>query len=100
MKKIWKSYKISLLIILFSLAVGIAPIISVLVSSIIAGIGGCQLNEGVLNPCQIGPFELSNVLYTMFVAGWYIFLSIPLAFLGLIIGLISFFIQASKNRGK
>ncbi|NJN22085.1 MAG: hypothetical protein HC812_14010 [Leptolyngbya sp. RL_3_1] len=57
-------------------------------------------SRGSVNTCQLGPFEIGNLLYTLFVAGWFIFFSIPLGLLGVGVGLLILVIQLviSNNR--
>lgn len=97
MKKRGKGYQTPLLMIFLSLALGSAPVISVLLSIAIAEIGNCTLHEGSINSCQIGSFELGETLYTMFVLGWFMLYSIPLGFLGLFVGLIWLAVRFLRN---
>jgi hypothetical protein len=47
--------------------VAAAPIISALISGIIAGVLGCQLDEGSTHPCPFMGADLSEILYSMVV---------------------------------
>ncbi|VEP14145.1 conserved hypothetical protein [Hyella patelloides LEGE 07179] len=97
MKQFWQRHKIPLLMILFSLALGFAPLISVILAEVIAHIGNCTVHEGFVNPCQIGSFELGELLATMFVAGWYMLISLPLGFIGLLLGFLTLMSQIKKR---
>ena len=97
MKKFLKQYKFPLLVIVSSVIFALLPIISVIVASVIASMGDCTLHEGFVNPCEIGPFDLGETLSTMFVAGWFIFLTFPIGFLGLGIGIVFLIVKVAKN---
>ncbi|MGB3692937.1 MAG: hypothetical protein WA865_06315 [Spirulinaceae cyanobacterium] len=97
MKQLLKRYKFPLLVILSSVLFGFLPIISVILASIIANIGDCTLHEGYTNPCEIGPFDLGETLYSMFVAGWFIFLSLPIGLLGFAIGTVFLFVKVTAE---
>lgn len=55
----------------------ISPILSVLIASLIADGFNCELNEGLVKPCMINGKDYGETLSSMFIAGWFIFLSIP-----------------------
>ena len=63
----------------------------------IADLGDCTLHEGFVNSCKIGNFELGSILYTTFVAGWLLLVSIPLSLLGSILGSILFVARIIYN---
>lgn len=67
------------LILLFAFA----PIISVLLASAIASSAGCDLNEAVATSCIVMGWEMGPSLTSMFVAGWYMLLTLP-------VGLVAF----------
>ncbi|NDV00156.1 hypothetical protein [Pseudoroseicyclus tamaricis] len=69
---------------LILLAIGLAPVASVALASFIAERAGCELHEGFTNPCLVGGRDIGGTLYTMFVAGWYMLLSLPVALVGLV----------------
>ena len=79
-------------IFLAAVVIGLIPIFSVLAATLIAGIAGCDLNEGSINTCMVLGADIGGTLYTMFVMGWLGLISLPLAafaVLGLLIlGLI------------
>ncbi|WP_052055388.1 hypothetical protein [Myxosarcina sp. GI1] len=93
MKQFFRRYKLSLLIIIFSLTLGLAPVLSVLIASIIANANDCILHEGNVNPCKIGSVDLGGLLYSMAVSGWFMLVSIPFGLIGLVFGLISLIVQ-------
>lgn len=88
-----RQYKFPLLVIITSVVVAALPLVSVLVSSLLAAIADCPLNEGTVNACQLGSFEIGELLYTLFVAGWLMFVSIPLGMLGVGLGFLLLVVQ-------
>jgi hypothetical protein len=58
--------------------VAVAPLISVLISGVIAGVLGCELDEGSLHPCPLLGVDLGEILYVMFVLGWFALVTLPL----------------------
>ena len=92
----------ALLLFFVSLTVGIAPLVSVVIAGTLAHNYGCTLHEGFVNPCVILGEDRGELLYTMGVAGWFMFLTIPIALLGsissLIIALIIFLVGRKKKR--
>lgn len=92
-----RNYKFPLLLLSTSFIVGILPLLSVLISGFIAHLGGCNIHEGFATVCNIGPFEVGQLLTNMVVAGWLMFVSLPLGMLGLKIGLIWLIIQIARN---
>jgi len=73
---------------LICLLIGLAPVISVLISSGIAKANGCILNEGGINPCFIGQHDIGGLLASMFVMGWFMLITLPVALAGGIILLL------------
>ena len=56
-----------------------APVLGVAVASWVAGRAGCQLDEGSVHPCPIGPFDVGGLLYSLGVSGWLFLSTWPLA---------------------
>jgi hypothetical protein len=85
-----------------SLTIGLLPIASVIVAGTLANTYGCTLHEGFPNPCIILGKDRGDLLYTMGVAGWFMFFSIPIGLMGvlasLILALILFLVGRSKKR--
>lgn len=80
--------KIFLKIAIFTIIYMMAPIALPLLAGILAPMLGCEnLNEGSAPECPGG-----EALYTMFVAGWFIFFTIPTGLLALKILAIAFLI--------
>lgn len=81
--------KILLWIAITSTLLGFAPVMSVLASSAVAKAAQCGLDEGSSHPCHVLGVELGGLLYSMFVSGWFIFLTWPLVLLGIALGAVS-----------
>ncbi|MCC5985766.1 MAG: hypothetical protein JJU42_15530 [Rhodobacteraceae bacterium] len=71
----WQTYLLVLAVIAF---VALLPVISVLIAGGIATLGGCELNEGFVNPCVFFGVDLGGLLYGMGVMGWFMLLSLPM----------------------
>lgn len=69
------------IIILYSLG----PLLCVLISCAIASATGSRLDEAGVHPCMIHGVDFGGVLSTLFVSGWFMFLTIPSGFLAILI---------------
>src|SRR3984893_16414916 len=72
-------------VLFFILMVALAPVGSVVLCYLIANAHGCTVDEGSVHPCVIGGKDYGELLYTMGVSGWFMFLTIPA---GLLAGVI------------
>ncbi len=63
--------------------IGLLPLASVLIAAGLAWIGNCRLNEAMAHPCVILGFDISELLYSMGVAGWLMLVTAPLAMIGI-----------------
>jgi hypothetical protein len=54
------------------------PVLSVIAASAAAEIFGCRLHEGSVNACPAFGVDIGPTLYHMFVAGWYMVLTLPI----------------------
>ncbi|MGO4855601.1 hypothetical protein [Phaeovulum sp. W22_SRMD_FR3] len=63
--------------LLVVLLLSLAPLISVLWASWFANAHGCTLHEGFTNPCLVNGKDWGETLYTAFVAGWFMLLTLP-----------------------
>jgi hypothetical protein len=90
-----KGYWVPAGLCLLSIAVGIAPIISVAIAGTLAHMHGCTLHEGFVNPCVVMGADRGELLYTMGVAGWFALLTLPIGAAGItlsfVVALIIFF---------
>lgn len=75
----------------------IFPIACVLAATAIAEAFGCQVDEGGVRPCTAFGRELGEQLHTMFVMGWFSFLTIPS---GVVAGLIFLGVAWFSRRGR
>ncbi len=93
------SLKAPLTIILLSLIIGALPILGVVIASTVASAAGCAVNEASVTPRPIGPFNAGGLLYTMFVSGWFMLVSVPLGLLGASVGALRL-VMALVQRGR
>ena len=72
-------------------ALSFAPLFSVWAASEIASALGCTLNEGDAHPCILLGVDIGEALFSMFVMGWFMLMTLPgmvitpLIWLGLLI---------------
>ena len=66
-----------------------APMISVVVAMVLAEANGCTLHEGFTNPCVIWGADRGELLYTMFVAGWFGLVTLPAGAIALLVWLVA-----------
>ena len=59
----------------------IAPILITFLADLIAAIFGATLNEGNAHPCLLGGYDLGPLLYSMFVYGWLMLMTVPVGFI-------------------
>ena len=66
-----------------------APVGAVIWSSWFANRHGCTLHEGYVNPCVVNGTDYGETLYSAFVSGWFMLLTLPvgLILLGVLIAL-------------
>ena len=88
-----------LILSLTMIVLGLLPVAGVLVSTGIAGLAGCTLNEGGVHPCVILGLDLGPMLATLFVGGWFFFLTAPVALGGMLLG-IGLALAALIRRGR
>jgi hypothetical protein len=85
--------RIAFFICLAALLIGLLPVFSVIIASVIASITGCDLDEGSIHACMALGADIGPTLYTMFVLGWLGLITLPIAALGalglLILGIIA-----------
>ncbi|MCA2012806.1 hypothetical protein [Pararhodobacter sp. CCB-MM2] len=72
---------------LLMIALGLLPVLGVVLSSGIAEVAGCALNEGGVQPCVILGLDWGPVLAFLFVGGWFFFLTAPVALGGMLLGI-------------
>jgi hypothetical protein len=91
-----------LILFIASVAFGIAPLISVIIAGTLASSHGCTLHEGGVNPCVILGHDFGQLLYTMGVMGWFMFLTVPVAIYGigssLVMAIVVFLTRRRKRK--
>ncbi len=83
-------------ILLFTLL----PIISVVVSSGIASLAECQLNEARAHSCTILGIDIGGLLAFMFVAGWLAFMTVPAGAAALLIWIAIAIVLVIRSRSR
>lgn len=76
--------------------VGIAPIITTIFAAAIANAYGCNISEGLLNPCIIGGTDYGYDLQFGGMSFLYIFLTFPFAFVLFLIWLVVLLVHRSR----
>lgn len=61
-----------------SIVIAVSPLLLVWIVSFIADINGCNLNEGMVEPCMVSGVDIGSFLYSLFMSGWYLFITFPL----------------------
>lgn len=83
------------------IVVCVLPIISVFTAIAIANLLNCEMNEGYANTCLLLGIDISELLYIMFVSGWFALATLPIIPLGislLIIGIVIRLVQKYRKR--
>ena len=75
-----------------------SPILSVLIAGGLASAFGCQLDEGSVHPCTAFGTDIGEGLYTMFVMGWFFFITIPSGLVAAVIFLIIVLLSGRAKR--
>ena len=95
--------KASLWLALLSILFAILPILSMLAAGAIANMLDCSLDESGTSSCPTAIGDMGELLSLMGLLGWFVFYTVPLGFLGLLIALVLFvvslFLGRKKERG-
>jgi hypothetical protein len=81
-------------IVLFALA----PLISAMIAGGIANALGCTLNEGGASGCIYNGNDIGETLADMFVAGWLMFVTLPIGGVALAIWLVVAIVVLARKR--
>lgn len=81
------------------IVIGLLPIIGLSVVSVLASVGGCRVNEGMVQPCMIAGLDWGGLLHGLTVAGWLFFLTAPIALAGFVLA-IALAVAALIRRGR
>ena len=72
---------------MWSILIGVSPLLVALLASMIANMLGCELNEANAPKCMFLGINIGDILYGMFVFAWLGMLTIGLAFIGVIVSI-------------
>lgn len=61
--------------------IGLLPMLLAMLAGTIANWAKCELSEAGVGPCVIGGRDVGNMLYSMFVSGWFSLITLPAAML-------------------
>jgi len=70
-------FKKPLIGLLLSIVIAVCPLLLVWSVDLIATLNGCTLNESGAQPCLIGGVDIGGFLYSIFMSGWYLFITFP-----------------------
>jgi hypothetical protein len=86
-------------IMTFTAAVALLPLLAVLLSAVVAGVLGCEVNEGGPMPCVVAGIDIGSLLSSMMVTGWFALFTIPLL-MGLVAiwGLLELYVWQRQRR--
>lgn len=59
-------------------ALALLPLIATLLTALVAGLAGCEVNEGGPTPCMIMGMDAGGLLSAMLTMGWFGLLTIPI----------------------
>jgi hypothetical protein len=84
--------------ILFGLIalIGLLPFITMMVSIVLAGAYNCNINESIASVCEIGGRDMGTWIQAGMFSIFYFILSIPLAFVLLVVWLIVLLIHLAR----
>lgn len=91
----WLRYLAAFLLILFVASI---PMLSAVKAELIAKGNGCTLHEGNSHPCHVFGTDIGMLLYTMFVLGWLMLLTIPYGLIALVCWLVALIIHLVMRR--
>lgn len=75
--------------LLIGLLLCLSPLLAVFWASDFAERHGCDLHEGFVNSCMVDGTDWGETLYTAFVSGWLMLLTLPVAGILAIVLLVS-----------
>lgn len=89
---------IYVIVLLFVVAVALAPIGSVVAAGVIANSHGCHVDEGSVHPCVIGGKDYGEMLYTLGVLGWLMLITVPAGALAVAVWTVVLLIHHARWR--
>ena len=75
----------------------VAPILCVLISSVVASAAGSRLDEGGSHPTYVLGVDVGGVLYALFVCGWFMLLTVPTGFIAMLIFTIIWVVRRRRE---
>lgn len=57
--------------------IALMPLLAVLLTATVAGIVGCEVNEGGTTPCIVMGTDIGGILAGLMVTGWFSLMTIP-----------------------
>ena len=69
--------RIALVLLAVVTVASAAPLVSVLLSSMAAGLLDCRLDEGAAHACRLAGVDIGETLYAAFAMGWLMLLTAP-----------------------
>ncbi|OWU84400.1 hypothetical protein ATO6_11865 [Oceanicola sp. 22II-s10i] len=85
-------------ILILGIAICFLPLAGVIYSTSFADKHGCTLHEGFPNPCIVDGVDHGEQLYTFFVSGWFMLMTLPIALLLGLILLIMIIVDLVRRR--
>lgn len=82
----------------FSFLVPAAPISIAIGADALGGAFGCEVNEGFTSPCVVAGVDIGRLLGSAFVLGWLTVLVLPIAGIGIFVGLFIAVLDATRKR--
>ena len=89
----WPVWSLAL-IVLF----GIAPLLAALAAGGIGNALGCVVNEGGASRCIVAGHDIGGILLDMFVLGWLMFLTLPVAGIAFLVWLVAVIVGRRRLR--
>jgi len=87
----------NILVALVMIAIGVMPLVSVLVAGLIADHFGCDLHEGFVQSCMAYGRDIGGVLHAMLSLGWLMLVSFFLLAAG-VLGLLGELLRYTARR--
>lgn len=90
--------KTALVLLIISTLIAILPLLSLLIAGAAGNMLGCDLNEGSISECPTIFGDAGEILYIMGVFGWFLFYTVPLGGIGIVISLCLFIAARIRSR--
>ncbi|MFP4487211.1 MAG: hypothetical protein ACLFOC_09610 [Campylobacterales bacterium] len=82
---------------LLLIAIGLLPFFSMLLSELIGVLLGCSIDESSASSCYFLGKNVGSMLYDMYIFGWAMGLTLPIALLGFIVIALTFIYSMTKK---